>query len=118
MRAQVLRDKGFIFSHKNLDYYRRMSNKHLVNLGYFFIWGDFLLVIFFVHSLFVSPITVEMYFSEYLQIALYLFNWIKTWGEFFDRWVGFIYTLPAALIFFMRYFITTSIGIWLVRKYS
>ncbi len=118
MRAQVLRDKGFIFSHKNLDYYRRMSNKHLVNLGYFFIWGDFLLVIFFVHSLFVSPITVEMYFSEYLQIALYLFNWIKTWGEFFDRWVGFIYTLPAALIFFMRYFITTSIGIWLVRKYG
>ena len=95
-----------------------MSKKHLVNLGYFFIWGDFLLVIFFVHSLFVSPISVEMYFSEYLQIALYLFNWIKTWGEFFDRWVGFIYTLPAALIFFMRYFITTSIGIWLVRKYS
>ena len=95
-----------------------MSSKHLVNLGYFFIWGDFLLVIFFFHSLFVSPITVEMYFSEYLQIALYLFNWIKTWGEFFDRWVGFIYTLPAALIFFMRYFITTSIGIWLVRKYG
>ena len=95
-----------------------MSKKDLVSLGYFFIWGDFLLVLFFIHSLFVSPITVEMYFFEYLQIALYLFNWIKTWGEFFDRWVGFIYTLPAALIFFMRYFITTSIGIWLVRKYS
>ena len=94
-----------------------MKNKQLVNLGYFFIWGDFLLVIFFVHSLFVSPINVEIYFSEYLQIALYLFNWIKTWGGFFDWWVGIIYTLPAALIFFMRYFITTSIGIWLVRKY-
>jgi len=95
-----------------------MRNKYLVNLGYFFIWGDFLLVIFFIHSLFVSPINVEMYFSEYLQIALYLFNWIKTWGGFFDWWVGIIYTWPAALIFFIRYFISTSIGIWLVRKYS
>ena len=95
-----------------------MKNKHLVSLGYFFIWGDFLLVIFFIHSLFVSPITVEMYFSEYLQIALYLFNWIKTWGGFFDWWVGIIYTWPAALIFFIRYFVSTSIGIWLVRKYS
>jgi hypothetical protein len=95
-----------------------MNNKHLVNLGYFFIWGDFLLVIFFIHSLFVSPITVEMYFSEYLQVALYLFDWIKTWGEFFDWWVCIIYTLPAALIFLIRYFFTTSIGIWLVRKYS
>ena len=95
-----------------------MANKHLVNLGYFFIWGDFLLVIFFVHALFVSPITVEMYFSEYLQIALYLFDWIKTWSGFFDWWVGIIYTWPAALIFFIRYFISTSIGIWLVKKYS
>ena len=77
-----------------------------------------MLVIFFIHSLFVSPITVEMYFSEYLQIALYFFNWIKTWGGFFDWWVGIIYTWPAALIFFIRYFISTSIGIWLVRKYS
>tara|TARA_B100000965_G_scaffold22899_1_gene17242 strand:- start:90 stop:377 length:288 start_codon:yes stop_codon:yes gene_type:complete len=95
-----------------------MTNKHLVSLGYFFIWGDFLLVIFFIHSLFVSPITVEMYFFEYLQIALYLFNWIKAWGGFFDWWLGIIYAWPAALLFFIRYFISTSIGIWLVRKYS
>tara|TARA_B100001564_G_C20089580_1_gene424313 strand:+ start:214 stop:501 length:288 start_codon:yes stop_codon:yes gene_type:complete len=95
-----------------------MGNKHLVNLGYFFIWGDFLLVMFLVHSLFVSPMNVEMYFSEYLQLALYFFNWIKTWGGFFDWWIGVIYTWPAAFLFFIRYFISTSIGIWLVRKYS
>ena len=47
----------------------------LKNFGYFLIWGDSYLVLFFIHSLFVSPITVEKYFLEYWQVALYLFEW-------------------------------------------
>ena len=95
-----------------------MKNRHLYNLGQFLIWGDFYLVLFFTHSLFVSPITVETYFVEYWQVAFYLFHWFQSLNSFFEFYLDWVLTWPAALLFSIRFIISTSIGIWLVRKFG
>ncbi len=88
----------------------------LKNFGYFLIWGDSYLVLFFIHSLFVSPITVENYFLEYWQVALFLFEWFGEINYVFGSYINWLLALPAALIFFLRFFFTTFIGVLIVRK--
>ena len=84
--------------------------------GYFLIWGDFYLVLFFIHSIFVSPITVENYFLEYWQLALYLFEWFGGLNYLLSNYIYWLLTLPAALLFFLRFFFTTLIGLLIIRK--
>ena len=95
-----------------------MKNKRLHNFGQFLIWGDFYLVYFFIHSLILGPIDTSTYTSQYFGLAYYLFNWVSSWGSFFDWYVQWLLTWPAALLFFGRFTFTTSIGIWLVRRYG
>jgi hypothetical protein len=81
----------------------------------FLIWSDFYLV-FFIHSLFVGPIIVKDYFLEYFQVALYLFDWFAELNYLLDLYVSWLLSLPAALLFFLRFSFSTFIGIWIVRK--
>lgn len=88
----------------------------LKNLGYFFIWGDFYLVIFFIHSLFVGPLTVENYFLGYWRVALDLFQWVGSLNEILNIYINWWLSVSASLLFFLRFIFSTSIGIWIVRK--
>ena len=99
---------------KKLDHLRMLN--FFKGFGYFLIWGDFYLVLFFIHSLFVGPIIIKDYFLEYFQVALYLFNWFGELNYLLDLYVGWLLTLPAALLFFLRFSISTFVGIWIVRK--
>ncbi|MDA7784632.1 hypothetical protein N8944_02075 [Pseudomonadales bacterium] len=93
-----------------------MQAKHWVNLGYFFIWGDFYLVLFAVHAVVVAPISFELYLSNHLQAGLQLFDWIRSLNGFLNTLITFFYGLPAIFIFASRFVVSTSIGIWMVRK--
>jgi len=88
----------------------------LKSLGYFLIWGDFYLVLFFIHSLFVSPITVEDYFLEYWQVALDLFQWFSSLNEILNIYLLWWLSLPASLLFSLRFIFSTSIGILIIKK--
>lgn len=88
----------------------------LKSLGYFLIWGDFYLVLFFIHSLFVSPITVEDYFLEYWQVALDLFQWLGSLNEILNIYLLWWLSLPASLLFSLRFIFSTSIGILIIKK--
>jgi len=90
--------------------------KYWTNLGYLFIWGDFYLVLFAIHAVFLSPMSFELYLSNQLQAGLHLFGWLRSLNGVFDGLFGFLYTLPAALMFVSRFTISTAIGIWMVRK--
>ena len=95
-----------------------MSNKHLYNFGQFLIWGDFYLVYFFVHSLFIDPMNTQEYTSQYFGLAYSLFNLVSSWGGLFEWYIQWVLTWPATLLFFLRFTFTTSIGIWLVRRFG
>jgi hypothetical protein len=41
---------------------------------------------------------------------------LRSLNGVFDGLFGFLYTLPAALMFVSRFTISTAIGIWMVRK--
>lgn len=88
----------------------------LKSLGYFLIWGDFYLVLFFIHSLFVSPITAEDYFLEYWQVALDLFQWFGSLNEILNIYLLWWLSLPASLLFSLRFIFSTSIGILIIKK--
>jgi hypothetical protein len=88
----------------------------LKSLGYFLIWGDFYLVLFFIHSLFVSPITVEDYFLDYWQVALDLFQWLGSLNEIMNIYLLWWLSLPASLLFSLRFIFSTSIGILIIKK--
>jgi hypothetical protein len=88
----------------------------LKGLGYFLIWGDFYLVLFFIHSLFVSPITVEGYFLEYWQVAFDLFQWFGSLNETLNIYLLWWLSLPASLLFSLRFIFSTSIGILIIKK--
>ncbi len=95
-----------------------MKKKVLYHVGQFAIWGDFYLVLFFLHSLFVSPISVEAYFSQYFLVALYLFEWLQSWHGFLDLYLDWVLRWPASFLFFLRFAISTSIGVYVVRRFS
>ncbi len=95
-----------------------MQNNILKNLGYLLIWADFYLVLFAVHALFVGPITLGNYFWEYLQILGYLLEWVGSWNEITSALVAFVLGFPAFVVFSGRFIVTTTIGIWLVRRFG
>ena len=95
-----------------------MQNRLLRNVGYFFIWGDFYLLLFGVHSLFVGAVDFGFYLQEYFQAARALLDWFASWNPITLYCVFFFYEWPAALVFLSRFTISTLIGLWLVKRFS
>ena len=95
-----------------------MQNSLLRNVGYFFIWGDFYLLLFGVHSLFVGAVDFGSYLQEYFQAARALLDWFASWNPITLYCVSFFYEWPAALVFLSRFTISTLIGLWLVKRFS
>ena len=95
-----------------------MLNRLLRNVGYFFIWGDFYLLLFGVHSLFVGAVDFGFYLQEYFQAARALLDWFASWNPITLYCVSFLYEWPAALVFLSRFTISTLIGLWLVKRFS
>ena len=95
-----------------------MQNNILKNLGYLLIWADFYLVLFAVHALFLGSITLGSYLQEYLQILGYLLEWVGSWNEITDALVAFVLGFPAFVFFLGRFIVTTTVGIWLVRRFG
>ena len=95
-----------------------MQNRLLRNVGYFFIWGDFYLLLFGVHSLFVGAVDFGFYLQEYFQAARALLDWFASWNPITLYCVSFFYEWPAALVFLSRFTISTLIGLWLAKRFS
>ena len=95
-----------------------MQNRLLRIVGYFFIWGDFYLLLFGVHSLFVGAVDFGFYLQEYFQAARALLDWFASWNPITLYCVSFFYEWPAALVFLSRFTISTLIGLWLVKRFS
>ena len=95
-----------------------MKNRLLRNVGYAFIWGDFYLLLFGVHSLFVGAVDFGFYLQEYFQAARALLDWFASWNPITLYFVSFFYQWPAALVFLSRFTISTLIGLWLVKRFS
>ena len=95
-----------------------MKNRLLRNVGYAFIWGDFYLLLFGVHSLFVGAVDFGFYLQEYFQAARALLDWFASWNPITLYFVSFFYEQPAALVFLSRFTISTLIGLWLVKRFS
>lgn len=93
-------------------------NRHLRNLGYFLIWGDFYLLIFSVHAFFIAPITLGEYLTDYLQAGLVLSSWLGSISEMLNDIIQFWMQYPAWLLFFSRFAVSTTVGVWLVRRFS
>ena len=90
----------------------------LKGLGYFLIWGDFYLVFFAVHAVVVGPINLEEHLQVYLNVFFPIVEWVKNLKGLFEAYIEFVYPLPAVVLYGLRFTVSTSIGIWLVRKYS
>ena len=86
------------------------------NLGYFLIWGDFYLVFFGVHALLVGPVNCEDHIRTYLQVFVPLCEWFSSLNSLADGWLSFLFGLPAIVVYFGRFTLSTTIGTWLVRK--
>ena len=95
-----------------------MQNRLLRNVGYFFIWGDFYLLLFGVHSLFVRAVDFGFYLQEYFQAARALLDWFASWNPITFYCVSFFYEWSAAFVFLSRFTISTLIGLWLVKRFS
>ena len=95
-----------------------MKSRLLRNVGYAFIWGDFYLLLFGVHSLFVGAVDFGFYLQEYFQAARALLDWFASWNPITLYFVSFFYEWPAALVFLSRFTISTLIGLWLVKRFS
>ena len=95
-----------------------MKNRLLRNVGYAFIWGDFYLLLFGVHSLFVGAVDFGFYLQEYFQAARVLLDWFASWNPITLYFVSFFYEWPADLVFLSRFTISTLIGLWLVKRFS
>ena len=95
-----------------------MQNHILKNAGYFLIWADFYFVLFAVHALFLGSITLGNYLQEYFQILGYLFEWFGSWNGITSAVVAFVFGFPAFVFFLLRFVITTTIGIWLVKRFG
>ena len=90
----------------------------LKGLGYFLIWGDFYLLFFALHALVVGPINFEEHLQVYLNVFFPVIEWFKSLNGLFQAYIEFIYTLPAIFLYLLRFTVSTSIGIWLVKKYA
>ena len=86
------------------------------NLGYLFIWGDVYRVFFGFHALLMGPMDLETHLRDYLQIFFQILEWMASLTSFHGSLVQFVYSLPAAFIYFLGFTISTSVGIWLVRR--
>ena len=60
----------------------------------------------------------QEYTSQYFGLAYSLFNLVSSWGSLFEWYIQWVLTWPAMLLFFLRFTFTTSIGIWLVRRFG
>jgi len=90
----------------------------LRGFGYLLIWGDVYMLFFGGHALWVGPMDVETHIRAYLQVFVPLCEWFGSLNSVADAYIRFVFGLPAAVLYFGRFTITTSIGIWLVRRYA
>ena len=95
-----------------------MKNHVLKNVGYFLIWADLYLVLFAVHALFIGPITLGSYLQDYFQVVRYLIEWFGSWNGVASAVVAFVFGFPAFFVFSFRFIVTTTIGIWLVKRFG
>ena len=86
------------------------------NLGYFLIWGDFYLLFFGAHALLVSTVNCEDHIRTYLSVFVPLCEWFSSLNSFTEGWINFVFGLPAVGAYFGRFILSTSIGVWLVRR--
>lgn len=78
-----------------------MQNRLLRNVGYFFIWGDFYLLLFGVHSLFVGAVDFGFYLQEYFQAARALLDWFASWNPITLYCVSFFMSGQLLWCFFL-----------------
>ena len=84
--------------------------------GHFLIWADCYRLYFAIHAFFVGPIDVESHIYSYLQVFVPMLDWLIA-NSPFHRWLlDVLYPLPAAPAYLVMFLLTTSVGMWLVRR--
>ena len=88
----------------------------LTHLGYLFIWGDVWILIMGIHALFVSPeITALSYLEIHFSLLYQVLMWVSSWSEFLKSWVLLLFGFPAALLFIIRFILSSLLGVWILK---
>ena len=85
------------------------------SFGYFLVWADSYRVFFGIHALLIGPVDFETHLHTYLSVFAPMVAWFIA-NSPLHRELFELSLLSAAPVYFVSFFLTTSLGMWLVQK--
>ena len=86
------------------------------SFGYFLVWADSYRVFFGIHALLIGSVDFETHLHTYLSVFAPMVAWFIANSPLHRELFELIYPLSAAPVYFVSFFLTTSLGMWLVRR--